>query len=70
MGSGQQVPVRSRDEIGELAQSFNKMSADLARSFNLRKQMTADIAHELRTPLSLILGLNAEGVKDGVLESS
>lgn len=66
---GQQVPVRSRDEIGELAQSFNKMSADLARSFNLRKQMTADIAHELRTPLSLILG-HAEGVKDGVLEPS
>lgn len=64
---GQQVPVRSRDEIGELAQSFNKMSADLARSFNLRKQMTADIAHELRTPLSLILG-HAEGVHDGVLE--
>jgi len=66
---GQQVPVRSRDEIGTLAQSFNKMSADLARSFNLRKQMTADIAHELRTPLSLILG-HAEGVKDGVLEPS
>ena len=64
---GQQVPVRSRDEIGELAQSFNKMSADLARSFNLRKQMTADIAHELRTPLSLILG-HAEGVHDGVLK--
>jgi two-component system, OmpR family, sensor histidine kinase BaeS len=63
---GQQVPVRSRDEIGELAQSFNKMSSDLARSFNLRKQMTADIAHELRTPLALILG-HAEGVKDGVL---
>jgi two-component system sensor histidine kinase BaeS len=65
----QQVPVRSRDEIGDLAQSFNKMSSDLARSFNLRKQMTADIAHELRTPLSLILG-HAEGVKDGVLEPS
>ena len=64
---GQQVPVRSRDELGELAQSFNKMSADLARSFNLRKQMTADIAHELRTPISLILG-HAEGVNDGVLK--
>ena len=64
---GQQVPVRSRDEIGELAKSFNKMSLDLARSFNLRKQMTADIAHELRTPIALILG-HAEGVKDGVLQ--
>lgn len=64
---GQQVPVRSRDEIGNLANSFNKMSTDLAHSFDLRKQMTADIAHELRTPLALILG-HAEGVKDGVLE--
>lgn len=63
----QSVNVRSRDEIGELAQSFNKMSSDLSRSFNLRKQMTADIAHELRTPLSLIIG-HAEGVHDGVLE--
>jgi signal transduction histidine kinase len=63
----QKVNVRSRDEIGELAKSFNKMSSDLSRSFNLRKQMTADIAHELRTPLSLIIG-HAEGVHDGVLE--
>jgi len=66
---GLQVPVRSRDEIGELALSFNKMNDDLARSFNLRKQMTADIAHELRTPLSLIIG-HAEAVHDGVLPPS
>lgn len=66
---GQLVPVRSRDEIGELAASFNKMNGDLSHSFNLRKQMTADIAHELRTPLSLIIG-HAEGVHDGVLPPS
>ena len=63
---GKQVTVRSRDEMGELASSFNKMSTDLARSSNARKQMTADIAHELRTPLSLILG-HADAVHDGVL---
>jgi signal transduction histidine kinase len=62
----QQVPIRSHDEMGELAQAFNKMSAELSRSVNARKQMTADIAHELRTPLSLILG-HAEAVHDGVL---
>ncbi|MFZ5857202.1 MAG: ATP-binding protein [Chloroflexota bacterium] len=62
----QQVPVRSRDELGELARAFNKMSAELSRSVNARRQMTADIAHELRTPLSLILG-HAEAVHDGVL---
>ena len=62
----QRVPVHSRDELGELARSFNQMSAELARSTDLRRQMTADIAHELRTPLSLILG-HAEALSDGVL---
>ncbi len=52
--------------MGKLAASFNKMSTDLARSTDARKQMTADIAHELRTPLSLILG-HADAVHDGVL---
>ena len=61
----QQVRVRSKDELGELAKAFNKMSAQLSRSVNARRQMTADIAHELRTPLSLILG-HAEAVHDGV----
>jgi two-component system sensor histidine kinase BaeS len=65
----QQVPVRSKDEIGELSRAFNKMSAELSRSVDARKQMTADIAHELRTPLSLILG-HAEAVHDGVLPPS
>lgn len=62
----QQVPIRSNDELGELAQAFNKMSTELSRSIDARRQMTADIAHELRTPLSLILG-HAEAVHDGVL---
>lgn len=64
-----QVPVRSRDELGQLASSFNRMSADLVRSLQLRRQMTADIAHELRTPISVILG-HAEAVHDGVLPAS
>jgi signal transduction histidine kinase len=52
----QQVPIRSNDELGELAASFNQMSADLTKSRDLRRQMTADIAHELRTPLTVVLG--------------
>jgi signal transduction histidine kinase len=65
----QQVPVRSQDELGELAASFNQMSADLARANELRRQMTADIAHDLRTPLSVIKGYT-EGLRDGVLQAT
>jgi len=63
---GHQVTVRSRDDLGELARSFNRMSADLARSSKLRRQMTVDIAHDLRTPLSIVLGYT-EALNDGKL---
>lgn len=63
----QQVPVRSRDELGELAQSFNQMSADLARANQSRRQMTADIAHDLRNPLTVIGGY-LESLQDGKLQ--
>ncbi len=65
----QQVPVRSQDELGELAASFNQMSADLARANELRRQMTADIAHDLRTPLTVMAGY-LEALRDGVLQPS
>lgn len=66
---GAQVPVRTRDELGQLAISFNQMSSDLARSTQLRQQMTADIAHDLRTPLSVILGYT-EALADGKLSGN
>lgn len=66
---GEIVAVHSQDELGKLAESFNLMSKQLAHSMQLRRQMTADIAHELRTPLSLILG-HVEAVHDGVLPPS
>lgn len=53
---GQTVRVGSRDEVGELASAFNQMSTDLKRSDQIRRQMTADIAHELRNPLTVIGG--------------
>jgi len=64
---GYQVEVRSRDELGELADSFNQMSSQLEQSNQLRRKMTADIAHDLRTPLSVIMGYT-EALNDGKLE--
>ena len=65
-GLGHQVKIRSRDEVGQLAQAFNQMSAELAAAESQRRQMSADIAHELRTPLSLILG-QSEAMLDEVV---
>ncbi len=66
---GRQVTIRSRDELGQLATSFNSMSADLERTREARRQMTADIAHELRTPLSVIVGYT-EALQDGKLQGN
>jgi two-component system OmpR family sensor kinase/two-component system sensor histidine kinase BaeS len=59
------VPTHYPGEAGELALAFNQMTEDLARADELRRNMTADVAHELRTPLSIIRG-KLEGVLDGV----
>ena len=64
---GKQVDAHTRDEIGELATSFNLMSRDLAQATRLRRQMTADIAHDLRTPLTVLRGY-AEGLSDGSIQ--
>ncbi|MCL4560136.1 MAG: HAMP domain-containing histidine kinase [Chloroflexi bacterium] len=66
---GRQVKIRSKDELGKLASSFNKMSHDLALAAEQRRQMTADIAHDLRTPLSVLSGY-AEALSDGKLPGS
>ena len=65
----QRVEVDRHDEIGNLARSFNTMSADLARASQLRKQMTADLAHDLRTPLTVLRGY-LEGLKDSQVQGT
>jgi two-component system OmpR family sensor kinase/two-component system sensor histidine kinase BaeS len=61
------VEVSSNDEIGRLGRSFNAMAGGLARAETLRRNMVADIAHELRTPLAIIQG-NLEALLDGVFD--
>ncbi|MBN1429521.1 MAG: HAMP domain-containing histidine kinase [Anaerolineae bacterium] len=61
------VPVSTTDELGMLSSTFNQMTSQLDRQQQLRKQMVADIAHELRTPLSVIQG-TLEAMLDGVLK--
>lgn len=61
----QRVQIRSGDEISDLGAAFNTMASNLERGEQVRREMTADIAHELRTPLSVIQG-NLEAVLDGV----
>jgi signal transduction histidine kinase len=63
----QQVKVRTQDELGDLARTFNEMSAQIHRANQLRQQMTADIAHDLRTPLLVISGY-LEAMQDGTLQ--
>jgi len=65
----QRVIVHSNDEIGELSQAFNTMAESLARAESVRRNLVADVAHELRTPLSVVQG-NLEAILDGVYSPS
>ena len=57
-----------RGEIGELAQAFNSMASDLEKAEELRRNMVADVAHELRTPLSNLKGY-LEAIADGTVQA-
>jgi len=63
----QEVPKSSNDELGDVIDGFNQMSHALAKANAQREQMTADIAHELRSPLTVINGY-LEAIHDDVLE--
>lgn len=59
------VKVQGADEIAEVAREFNTMADEIQRAETLRKNLMADIAHELRTPLSVLQG-NLSAMLDGV----
>lgn len=61
------VKVDKNNVFGDLFKRFNKMVDELERAEQQRRNLTADIAHELRTPLHIIQG-NLEGIVDGVYQ--
>jgi two-component system OmpR family sensor kinase/two-component system sensor histidine kinase BaeS len=61
------VPERGPRDFSRLAESFNDMVEELERADQRRRNLTADVAHELRTPLHIIQG-NLEGILDDVYQ--
>ena len=59
------IPMEGPQDLQSLSESFNEMAASLERHDRERRDMLADIAHELRTPLSVIRG-RLEGIVDGI----
>lgn len=63
----QRVQFQGKGEVKVLAQAFNSMATDLEHAEQLRRNLVADVAHELRTPLSNIQGY-LEAIRDRVIK--
>ena len=59
--------VDSADELGQLAESFNHMANELSNTEEMRKNFIANVSHELRSPLTSIIGF-VQGIRDGTIK--
>lgn len=62
----ERVKVVGKNEIGELAQSFNTMAQSIEEADNIRKEFISNVSHELRSPITSIKGF-VGGILDGVI---
>src|SRR5204862_1042585 len=65
----ERVPVTSRDELGRLSGTFNQMAGELEKVERLRRDLVANVSHELKTPIAAIRA-HLENLLDGVEEPS
>ena len=59
------IPATRSDELGALAEDFNRLAATLEKNRDARRRWGADIAHELRTPISILRG-EIQALQDGI----
>ena len=65
----QRIPIMGGDELADMAAAFNTMASQLEEQHELRHRAMTDIAHELRTPLS-VLQIDLESLEDGLLQAT
>ncbi|GMA64320.1 sensor histidine kinase [Alicyclobacillus fastidiosus] len=65
----ERISVESKDEVGQLAETFNPMAIQLERLESMRKDLIANVSHELRTPLTSVRGF-IQGILEDVIPPS
>ena len=60
------IPVRSKDEVGQLATQFNSMAESLHVQEQIRRAFIANLSHDIRSPLTSMLGF-MKAIQDGTV---
>lgn len=65
----EEITIPSKDEFHELGAAFNEMVSRIEKNEEIRQTLVADVAHELRTPLSILQG-KLESIQEGAIQPS